>query len=89
MKFASAKVTSSCPVRNLVTLKIRTGQGLYGIGDATLNGRDTEEACDEVARCIEPGHPGICTRTGDQTPYEPAGAFLPAKRLQDGTLWHG
>ena len=40
MKITSAKVIVSCPGRNFVTLKIVTDQGVYGIGDATLNGRD-------------------------------------------------
>jgi mannonate dehydratase len=33
-------VIVSCPGRNFVTLKIVTDQGIYGIGDATLNGRE-------------------------------------------------
>ncbi len=40
MKITDAKVIVSCPGRNFVTLKIMTDQGLYGIGDATLNGRE-------------------------------------------------
>lgn len=40
MKITQAKVIISCPGRNFVTLKIETDQGLYGIGDATLNGRE-------------------------------------------------
>jgi mannonate dehydratase len=36
----SAKVIVTCPGRNFVTLKIETDQGVYGIGDATLNGRE-------------------------------------------------
>ena len=40
MKIHSAKVIVACPGRNLVTLKILTDQGLYGLGDATLNGRE-------------------------------------------------
>lgn len=40
MKITSAKVIVSCPGRNFVTLKIVTDQGVYGIGDATLNGRE-------------------------------------------------
>ena len=40
MKIVSAKVIVTCPGRNLVTLKIQTEEGLYGIGDATLNGRE-------------------------------------------------
>jgi mannonate dehydratase len=40
MKIQSAKVIVTCPGRNFVTLKIVTDQGVYGIGDATLNGRE-------------------------------------------------
>jgi mannonate dehydratase len=40
MKIVDAKVIVSCPGRNFVTLKITTDQGVYGIGDATLNGRE-------------------------------------------------
>jgi mannonate dehydratase len=36
----SARVIVTCPGRNLVTLKIETDQGVYGLGDATLNGRE-------------------------------------------------
>jgi mannonate dehydratase len=40
MKIVSAKTIVCCPGRNFVTLKIQTDQGLAGIGDATLNGRE-------------------------------------------------
>lgn len=40
MKITSAKTIVTCPGRNFVTLKIETDQGVYGIGDATLNGRE-------------------------------------------------
>ncbi len=40
MKITAAKVIVTCPGRNFVTLKIETDQGVYGIGDATLNGRE-------------------------------------------------
>ncbi len=40
MKIVSARVIVTCPGRNFVTLKIETDQGVYGIGDATLNGRE-------------------------------------------------
>ena len=48
MKIISAKVIVTCPGRNFVTLKIITDQGLYGIGDATLNGREKA-----VVSCLE------------------------------------
>ena len=40
MKIDAAKVIVTSPGRNFVTLKIQTDQGVYGIGDATLNGRE-------------------------------------------------
>jgi mannonate dehydratase len=40
MKIVDAKVIVTCPGRNFVTVKITTDQGIYGIGDATLNGRE-------------------------------------------------
>lgn len=40
MKITKARVVVTCPGRNFVTLKIETDQGVYGIGDATLNGRE-------------------------------------------------
>lgn len=40
MKIQDAKVIVTCPGRNFVTLKIITDEGVYGIGDATLNGRE-------------------------------------------------
>src|SRR4026207_277361 len=36
----AARVIVTCPGRNLVTLKIETRSGIYGLGDATLNGRE-------------------------------------------------
>src|SRR3546814_6214273 len=35
-----ARVVVTCPGRNFVTLVIETDQGVTGIGDATLNGRE-------------------------------------------------
>ena len=39
-KIIAAKTIVTCPGRNFVTLKIVTDEGVYGIGDATLNGRE-------------------------------------------------
>ena len=41
MKISSAKVFVGGPGKNYVTLKIMTDQGVYGLGDATLNNRET------------------------------------------------
>ena len=40
MKIVDAKVIVCSPGRNFVTLKLVTGDGVYGLGDATLNGRE-------------------------------------------------
>ncbi|HEY0311940.1 MAG TPA: D-mannonate dehydratase ManD [Allosphingosinicella sp.] len=40
MKITAARVIVTCPGRNFVTLKIETDQGVTGIGDGTLNGRE-------------------------------------------------
>lgn len=41
MKITDAKVFVGGPGKNYVTLKILTDQGIYGLGDATLNNRET------------------------------------------------
>ncbi|RVU86679.1 D-galactonate dehydratase family protein [Leucothrix sargassi] len=40
MIIKEVKVITCCPGRNFVTLKIITEDGTYGIGDATVNGRE-------------------------------------------------
>jgi mannonate dehydratase len=40
MKIVDAKVIVCCPGRNFVTLRLVTEDGPYGLGDATLNGRE-------------------------------------------------
>src|SRR6195952_591782 len=40
LEIASAKAVITCPGRNFVTLKIETRDGITGLGDATLNGRE-------------------------------------------------
>ena len=40
MKITAARVIVTCPGRNFVTLKIETDEGIHGLGDATLNGRE-------------------------------------------------
>jgi len=55
MKITNARVNITCPGRNFVTLKIETEAGLYGIGDATLNGRELAVASylsDHVIPCL-------------------------------------
>lgn len=41
MKITDAKVFVGGPGKNYVTLKVMTDQGIYGLGDATLNNRET------------------------------------------------
>ncbi|MDD0839034.1 D-galactonate dehydratase family protein [Curvibacter sp. HBC61] len=55
MKITAARVIVCCPGRNFVTLKIETDQGLTGLGDATLNGRELAVASylnDHVIPCL-------------------------------------
>jgi mannonate dehydratase len=40
MKITDGRVITCCPGRNFVTLRLETEDGLYGLGDATLNGRE-------------------------------------------------
>ena len=40
MKITGGKVIVCSPGRNFVTLKLETADGIYGLGDATLNGRE-------------------------------------------------
>ncbi len=40
MKITAIKVFVNSPDRNFVTVKIETDEGIYGLGDATLNGRE-------------------------------------------------
>src|SRR6201747_2665562 len=40
MKITKARLIICSPDRNFVTLKIETDEGIHGLGDATLNGRE-------------------------------------------------
>ncbi len=40
LKITAARTIVTCPGRNFLTLKIETRDGLTGVGDATLNGRE-------------------------------------------------
>ena len=54
-KITSARVIVCSPGRNFVTLKIETDDGVTGIGDATLNGRELAVASyltDHVIPCL-------------------------------------
>ena len=55
MKITNAKVIVTCPGRNFVTLKVETDGGVYGLGDATLNGRELAVLAyleEHVAPCL-------------------------------------
>jgi mannonate dehydratase len=55
IRITNARVIVTSPGRNFVTLKIETDQGVYGIGDATLNGRELAVASylsDHVIPCL-------------------------------------
>lgn len=44
MRITDAKVIVCSPGRNFVTLKVTTEDGIYGLGDATVNGRELSVA---------------------------------------------
>ncbi len=55
MKIASARLILCSPDRNFVTLRIETDEGIYGLGDATLNGRELAVAAyleEHVIPCL-------------------------------------
>jgi L-alanine-DL-glutamate epimerase-like enolase superfamily enzyme len=68
-----ARVIVTCPGRNFVTLKIETADGSFGLGDATLNGRELA-VVSYLSDHVQPA----------QYPYQRA--YLPVNRLEDGTM---
>ncbi|GAA3754216.1 D-mannonate dehydratase ManD [Terriglobus aquaticus] len=55
MKITNARLIVCSPDRNFVTLKIETDEGIYGLGDATLNGRELAVAAyleEHVIPCL-------------------------------------
>jgi len=55
MKITAAKLIICSPDRNFVTLRIDTDAGIYGLGDATLNGRELAVASylnDHILPCL-------------------------------------
>ncbi|RUT29276.1 D-galactonate dehydratase family protein [Arsenicitalea aurantiaca] len=55
MKITDIKIIVTAPGRNFVTVKIITDEGLYGVGDATLNGRELAVAAyltEHVVPCL-------------------------------------
>jgi hypothetical protein len=60
LKITDVRVIVTCPGRNYVLLKILTSEpGLYGVGDATLNGRELA-----VATTLEKHLPPRGAKTG-------------------------
>ena len=58
MKITAARVIVCSPGRNFVTLKIETDQGLTGLGDASLNGRELAVAS-YLTDHVLPAVPGV------------------------------
>jgi mannonate dehydratase len=52
MKITRAEIIVCSPGRNFVTLVIHTDEGIYGLGDATLNGRELAVATYLGEYCI-------------------------------------
>lgn len=55
MKITDAKVFVTCPGRNFITLKVYTDEGIYGVGDCTVNGREKAVVAyleDHVIPCL-------------------------------------
>jgi mannonate dehydratase len=55
VKITNAYVNITSPGRNFITLKIETDEGIYGLGDGTLNGRElavVSYLTDHVIPCI-------------------------------------
>lgn len=56
MRITGARVVVTSPGRNFVTLKVETDEGVYGVGDGTLNGRELAVAsylADHVVPMLE------------------------------------
>jgi mannonate dehydratase len=54
-RIVAARVIVTCPGRNFVTLRIETADGVHGLGDATLNGRELAVASylsDHLIPCL-------------------------------------
>lgn len=55
VEIISARVIVTCPSRNFITLRIETRDGIHGLGDATVNGRELAVASylsDHVIPCL-------------------------------------
>lgn len=75
MKIRQIKVIVCSPGRNFVSVKIETDEGIYGVGDATLNGRELAVASylqDHLIPCLIGMDP---MRTEDIWQYGYRGAY--------------
>ena len=78
MKIVDAKVFVCSPGRNFVTLKITTDEGVTGLGDATLNGRELAVASyltDHVLLIEEVANPDTARRLGLRHPMQLSGLY--------------
>jgi L-alanine-DL-glutamate epimerase-like enolase superfamily enzyme len=83
MKITNPSVIVCSPDRNFVTLKIETVEGLIGIGDATLNGRELSVASyltDHVIPCLIGRDAHQIIRKWATTPFGLKVAFRGLKR---------
>ncbi|VTN09262.1 Starvation-sensing protein rspA [Raoultella terrigena] len=77
MKIVAAEVFVTCPGRNFVTLKITTDDGIVGLGDATLNGRELSVASYlqiTSARSLLAATRSVSKISGSSSTREPTGA---------------
>ena len=95
MKITDIKVIVCSPGRNFVTVKIITDEGLSGIGDATVNGREKAVVAyleDHVAPLPDRPGPAAASRTsGSISTRAPTGAAGPVTMAAiagiDMALW--
>ena len=74
MKIRNVKVIVTCPGRNYVVVKIETDEPeVYGVGDATLNGRELAVAL---------GPPGSHRTTADRARSRPDRGHLAVPRTR-------
>ena len=78
MKITNAKVFVCSPGRNFVTLKVHTDEGIFGLGDATLNGREL------AVRSYLEDHVVPCLIGRDPTQIEDTWHYL-----YKGAYWRG
>ena len=78
MKITEIRIIVASPDRNFVTVKVMTDEGLYGIGDATVNGREKTATVLLIWFSI---WCGLSHRAGAACPLFPTGARGRSKGL--------